>query len=225
MPPLDITVRRTTAAQQVAEGLSDLIMSGRFSPGTRLRESAIATELGIARNTVREAVRILELGGLVTYEVNRGAVVLAPTPDSVKTLYLARKQLETAAVLRLAPEADLTGVRAALDALRAAAAKQQVGDIVSADLDFHAAIVALLGSTRIDGFYTELTTELRYYLTVLSLEDREYAAPDDIVGEHLAILEALESRDPTRAADAITAHIDDNADRVCEILRTRDAAS
>lgn len=42
---------------------------------------------------------------------------------------------------------------------------------MTADLAFHSAIVALVGNTRIDGFYGELTRELRFYLTILSVED------------------------------------------------------
>lgn len=225
MPPLDISVRRTTAAQQVAEGLSDLIMSGHFSPGTRLRESGIAGELGISRNTVREAVRILELSGLVHYEVNRGAVVIAPTTDSVVALYDARLQLETAAVHTPRSPEELEGVREALAHLATAADTQQVKDIVTADLAFHAAIVALMGNSRIDRFYRDLTTELRYYLTVLSHEDREYDDPDSIVEDHTAIVHAIESGDPAAAATAIFAHIDRNARRVCEILSHRESTT
>src|ERR1044071_3579672 len=101
MSALDgLEVRRTTTAQQLADGLSERIMAGAFGPGDRLRESAIAAELGVARNTIREAVRILELTGLVRYEVNRGAVVIAPTPEKIDALYAARERLETAAASR-----------------------------------------------------------------------------------------------------------------------------
>ena len=102
MSALDgMVLRRLTTAQQVADGLSERILAGAFGPGDRLRESAIATELGVARNTVREAVRILELSGLVRYEVGRGAVVISPTPENVEALYTARERLETAAVSRV----------------------------------------------------------------------------------------------------------------------------
>ncbi|KQX74504.1 GntR family transcriptional regulator [Aeromicrobium sp. Root472D3] len=225
MSSLDIAVRRTTAAQQVAEGLSDLIMSGHFSPGTRLRESAIATDLKISRNTVREAVRILELGGLVNYEVNRGAVVIAPTAESVMGLYDARLQLETAAVHEPRRPEDLGDLRKALNALTRAADTHRVKDIVTADLAFHASIVALLGNSRINDFYNELTTELRYYLTVLSKETREYDDPSTIVSEHAGILAAIESGDPKAAAEAIFTHVNHNAHRVCDILVAREAGS
>lgn len=93
---LDIKLRRTTTAQRVADGLSELIMSGKFEPGPRLRESAIAAELGVSRNTVREAVRVLQLGGLVRHGVNRGEVVITPTSENVQALYGARTMLEVA---------------------------------------------------------------------------------------------------------------------------------
>lgn len=84
MTALDgLVARRTTTAQQIADGLSQRILAGAFRPGERLRESAIAAELGIARNTVREAVRLLEHGGLVRFEVNRGAVIISPTRETV----------------------------------------------------------------------------------------------------------------------------------------------
>ena len=226
MPPLDISVRRTTAAQQVAEGLFELIMSGRFEPGTRLRESAIAADLGIARNTVREAVRILELGGLVRHEVNRGAVVIAPTTDSVLELYGARARLEVAAARQLPlSDTDLEPIQRALDGLRRAALDQEVGAIVAADLAFHSAIVGLLRNNRIDEFYGGLTTELRFYLTVLTLRDREFDSPDSIIEQHANILRALEGGDPDEAAGVIQTHIDQNVARVCEILSAQQEAA
>ena len=116
MSALDgMVLRRSTTAQQVADGLSERILAGAFGPGDRLRESAIATELGVARNTVREAVRILELSGLVRYEVGRGAVVISPTPQNVEALYTARERLETAAVSRVPTREQLTAISEAFD--------------------------------------------------------------------------------------------------------------
>src|SRR5262245_57772235 len=135
-----LVVRRSTTAQQVADGLSRRILDGAFTPGDRLRESAIAAELGVARNTVREAVRILELGGLVRYEVNRGAVIIAPTVDSVEALYTARHRLETAAVARPLSAEQVDTIAEAYEAMAAAANSHDVRQIVDHDLAFHAAI-------------------------------------------------------------------------------------
>lgn len=215
-------VQRSTAAQQVAAGLASRIVAGAFAPGDRLRESAIAAELGVARNTVREAVRILQLSGLVRHEVNRGAVVISPTPEKVEALYTARERLETAAVSRPAEASELAALRTAYDRLVEAAASHDALGIVDADLAFHSAIVTMLHSSRLDEFYAEMLVELRFYLTVLSLEDREFEHPDDILAEHQAILEAIESGDTTTAVHQVQTHIQRNADRVIEILNGRE---
>jgi DNA-binding GntR family transcriptional regulator len=215
-------VRRTTTAQQVAGGLSERILAGAFAPGHRLRESAIAAELGVARNTIREAVRILELSGLVRYEVNRGAVVISPTPESVEALYTARERLETAAVARTPSPEQLAAITDAFDALVEAADSHDARRIVDRDLAFHSAIVALLASSRLDDFYAELTEELRFYLMVLLVEDREYETPEVIAAEHEAILSAIRSGDRDRAVAEVRAHIETNARRLKEILTERE---
>lgn len=214
-------VRRATTAQQLADGLADRILAGAFPPGDRLRESAIAAELGVARNTIREAVRILELTGLVRYEVNRGAVVIAPTPESVEALYVARERLETAAVARTPRPEQLAAITAAFDELVAATQTRDVRRIVDRDLAFHAAIVALLDSSRLDAFYAEMSKELRFYLTVGSVADREYDHPEVVVAEHEAILAAIRDGDRERAAAEIRAHIETSALRLMQILAER----
>lgn len=223
MTALDgLVLRRSTTAQQVADALSKRILAGGFGAGDRLRESAIASELGVARNTIREAVRILELGGLVRYEVNRGAVVISPTPEKVDALYTARERLECAAVSRITGQDQLAPIIEAFDALVAAADSHDPRSIVEYDLAFHSAIVALLDSSRLDEFYAELTRELRFYLMVLSVEDREFENSGVVVAEHEAILASIRSGKPDRAVREVRAHIETNALRLKEILAERE---
>ncbi|MCP2245666.1 GntR family transcriptional regulator [Lentzea aerocolonigenes] len=215
MSALDgLEVRRTTTAQQLADGLAERIMAGAFGPGDRLRESAIAAELGVARNTIREAVRILELTGLVRYEVNRGAVVIAPTPENVEALYTARERLETAAVARTPRPEQLDAITAAFEELRAAAEAGDLRAIVDRDLAFHQAIVALLDSSRLDEFFAALTKELRFYLTVLTRSE----TPDEVVAEHQVILDAIRLGDRDRAVAEIRAHVDASVQRLKAML-------
>jgi DNA-binding GntR family transcriptional regulator len=206
----------------VADGLSERILAGAFAPGDRLRESAIATELGVARNTIREAVRMLELSGLVRYEVNRGAVVISPTPQKVEALYAARERLETAAVARIPTPAQLAAIGTAFEALVEVADSHDASRIVEQDLAFHSALVALLDSSRLDEFYAELTQELRFYLMVLSVEDREFEDPRVVLADHQAILSAVSSGDRDRAVTEVRTHIETNAQRLREILAERE---
>lgn len=215
MSALDgLEVRRTTTAQQLADGLAERIMAGAFGPGDRLRESAIAAELGVARNTIREAVRILELTGLVRYEVNRGAVVIAPTPENVEALYTARERLETAAVARTPRPDRLDAITTAFEELREAARTGDLRAIVDRDLAFHQAIVALLDSSRLDEFFAAMTKELRFYLTVLTRSE----TPDEVVAEHQVIFDAIRLGDRDRAVAEIRAHVGASVQRLKAML-------
>lgn len=225
MTPLDdLVIHRTTAAQQIADALSRTIVSGELPPGMPLRESAFASRLNVSRNTLREAVRILEQGGLVQIEVGRGAVVRRLEADDIADLYGVREVLELTAV-RESQNADLAGVREALEALSQALREGSQLATVERDLGFHASIVATLGSPRLDRFFADLCSELRFFLTVLSHVDHEVERPEDLLRQHAAILEAWESGDRRRAAALLRDHIKSNAKRIDSVLHEADWAS
>lgn len=217
-----IPLLRESAAQQLAHGLAEKITTGEIKAGEALREGAIASALHISRNTVREAIRLLEQSGLVRHELHHGTVVVEPSVEELKELYLARRHLEVAAVSLQPTTAGLENLRHAFAALSKAAQERDAIATVRKDLDFHAAVVALLGSRRIDAMFEGLTRELQFYLMVLAVEDREHERPDDLIAEHKLIYDAILARTTREAADAVTAHIDQNRDRLIAILQLRD---
>ncbi len=220
-----VVVRRVSTAQQVADGLTELILNGKMAPGEPLKESAIAATLGISRNTVREAVRILEQGGLVRrQEMHRGATVIEPSDEELADLHRARMLLEVAGVAATTTPEAVRAVRAAYDAMVRAAELHELELLVQRDLDFHAAIVAQLGSRLIDTFYGQLARELRYFLMVLSVEDREYQQPARILHEHGQIMHALEAGQIAEAQQLTTVLIQENEERVRSIFHERSQA-
>jgi DNA-binding GntR family transcriptional regulator len=222
MPPLDkLVIRRTTAAQQIAEALSEMVVGGELAPGEQLRESALATRLGVSRNTVREAVRILEQTRLVQIQVGRGAVVRRLDGDDIADLYGVRQILELTA-LRESRGKDLSGVRAALDHLTTALRQGSTHDTVEPDLAFHRSIVATLGSSRLDRFFSDLCGELRFFLAVISHPDYEVMSPDELLEQHAAVLRAWDDGDRRRASNLLRDHIASSAERVHVVLRGRD---
>ena len=93
------------------------IVEGSYPAGSRLVEEALSAELSLSRTPIREALRRLEVEGLVLYRRNRGAVVRETTPDEVADLYELRARLESYA-------AELAATRSTADdhqRLRAAA--------------------------------------------------------------------------------------------------------
>jgi len=220
-PVENLVLRRTSTAQQVADGLSDSIMRGEMPPGSPIRESAIAASLGISRNTVREAVRMLESGGLVRHTMHHGATVVDPSQDDLAELYRARITLELAAVSTPRTPEELAPVRAALQDLMTTYESRDPAAIAEKDLAFHAAIVAMLGSKRIDEFYAQLARELRFFLVVLSVEDREFESQEGVIEEHTSIMAALESGEPERAHAVLEDILTFAGQRVAAIFASR----
>ncbi len=218
----NLTLRRSSTAQQVADGLADAIMRGELSPGSPIKESALATSLGISRNTVREAVRILEVGGMVRYTLHHGFAVVDPTKDDLLELYRARLALESSAVRVPRTSEELVPVRAALEALMQAYETKDAAEIAARDLDFHAALVGMLNSKRIDAFYAQLAKELRYLLRVLFVE-REIEMQPAVIEEHQKIMAAIDSGDPSHAVDVLTEVLTVNAETVLAIFAARNA--
>lgn len=212
-----------SSAQQIADGLMDMILEGQLKPGERIRESVVAESLGISRNTVREAVRLLQGTGLVQYTFNRGLVVWDPSDDDVLDTYRARLHLESAAATSLSADTDLLPLVSAMEEFRAALLTHDPRAIVEKDLAIHQAIVGMLGSPRLNRFYSELLADLRYFLLVLSLDHHEYEDGSGLLNEHQRIVSAFASRDPELARSTIADIITENRDEVRKILAARKA--
>ncbi|MBK0421896.1 GntR family transcriptional regulator [Leucobacter sp. CSA2] len=218
----DISLHRVSTAEAVADALVGLIVSGTLRAGEPLRESSLATKLGISRNSLREAIRLLERSRLVKYEIHRGAIVSTPTLTDLEDLYRTRRQLELAGVLQEPSEEQLAAITAAFTELQNTATHQVAEPIVAADLALHQAIVDLLGSERLSSFYRQICKELVFYFTVLSYTDEEYIDPEiSIVSRHQGIYDAIISGDRELAHALLEQHIEENHARLREILTNR----
>ncbi|MGY6655423.1 GntR family transcriptional regulator [Amycolatopsis sp. TRM77291] len=215
----DIELNRRSTAEQVADGLAEKIVRGELRPGERIRESVIATTLGVSRNTIREAMRLLERSSLITYTFNRGAVVKQPSSIELQEVYHARRVLEVAGVSTPEPTAAaMTRLDEAFQRLTEASHQGTPADLVASDLAFHAALVGLAGSSRVDQYFAELTQELTFYLMIITVRDHEYEQPEGLIDEHRAILDAVKDANPGAAGVLVGEHIDRNARRVEQLL-------
>ena len=231
MNPLELPSLRSFAVsqlrttEQIADALQEAIVSGALAPGARIRESAVATQIGVSRNTVREAVLMLQRTGLVAHEVNRGMVVRALDLDAVADLYRVRELLELSAIRSIGDHTDLRGVERALQSFDRAAHRGVVIETVQHDLGFHGAVVSLLGSPRLDQYFDSLRFELRFYLATLSVAYRETETPDELVEQHAVVWRALSSGELDRAHDLLRAHIRLNAAQVTSLLAPAEGTS
>lgn len=142
------------ASLDLATRITEKIDQGELAPGARLSEVSLAEELGVSRNTLREAFRLLAQDGLVDHIPNRGVFVHSFSKEDVSDLYAYRTFVEVSAIRSV--KDNPKNLDASLDALwrsydRAAAALKE-GDwqtVGSANSAFHLAIVDLAGVARL----------------------------------------------------------------------------
>ncbi len=131
-------------------------------PGQRLSESALGEQLGVSRNTLREAFRSLAHEGLVTHRPNRGVFVTTPSLASIVDIYQVRRFIECQALREALPSHPVVQrMREAVEEASASRERQDWRAVGSSNMAFHTAIVALADSQRLDAFFCQLSAELR----------------------------------------------------------------
>ncbi len=155
-------LERASTAQKVADMLRERVLDGELAPGLRLSEEAIGGALGVSRNTLREAFRLLTRDRLLVHEHSRGVFVRRPSGDDVRDLYAARRVIECGS-LRLwnnVTEAQREAVRTPVLKAVAKAEKNDWTKAGQANIQFHRGIVGLAGSTRLSDESDRLFAEL-----------------------------------------------------------------
>ena len=126
--------------EQIREG----IITGKYPPGSSLREQGLEKEFGCSRGPIREALRLLQHRGLVTHEPRRGFRVLSLTATNIRQLYNLRAVLESHAIEGLEghiSEALLDELNAANAAMRRHLKARQIKEYLQSNLVFHALIL------------------------------------------------------------------------------------
>lgn len=193
--------------QQVLEILRSEIMTGRYEPGERLIEATISEELGTSRGPVREALRQLEHEGLVVSEPYRGAVVLDVSDEEVQDvlvpirLTLERFSFRTA--LEQMTEDDFAELAKQLWLMDEGARKNDLDQIVEADLRFHELVIGWSGRPHTMQVWRSIWPRIRAYFVRYG-RTRSLTV---IAHEHRELFEAMQTRDEERTLEILEQHI------------------
>lgn len=210
---------RTSTAERVAAILRSRIIEGYFPPGTRLAEDAIGTALGVSRNTLREAFRLLSHERLLTHELNRGMFVRTLTVDDVVDLYRVRRLVECGVIRTVTgPHPGLAAVAAAVADGEEALRGREWQALGTANITFHRALVALAGSPRADELMSGLLAELRLVFHVMA-DPRRFHEP--YLARNRDILRLLERGDGPGAAEALDRYLHDAEDQLVRAYAQR----
>ncbi|HWK14350.1 MAG TPA: GntR family transcriptional regulator [Rhizobiaceae bacterium] len=209
-----------SVAEQIADRICNAILSGELKPGQRIAEIPLAQTFQVSRGPVREALRLLEHEGLVTFSPRRGAQVTALTIEEVEQLFDIRAALSALAAERAAE--NITGQE--LAELRQVITR--MGQVAKATEDVHeyAGLSARAGqiiahaahNPRLLGMIQSLSRQtLRYAHLGLSTSSRR----QESARYWKALLEAIEKRDTAKAAQVNAETIRLSRDAAVQLLR------
>jgi DNA-binding GntR family transcriptional regulator len=201
------------------EALRERIVRGVYTEGMPLRQDALASELGVSRIPIREALRQLEAEGLVTLSPHHGATVSSLSFEEIFELSELRALIESDQLRRSIPrltDADLSRASAILDDYEAAFAAGDVAAWGRLNWAFHSALLSPASRPLTLGIAESLQNQSdRYMRLQLSLTAGQVRAS----GEHHGILEAARAREADRACAQLEAHIMGASHALVDFLR------
>ncbi|MCM1083871.1 MAG: GntR family transcriptional regulator [Clostridium sp.] len=205
---LDINIDEYLPLREVVfRALRNAIVQGEFQPGERLMEVTIANKLGVSRTPVREAIRMLELEGLVVMIPRKGAEVANITVKDLKDALEVRMAIEALSVRLACERIDETGkeeLKQVCIAFREAINSKLVPAIVEADEAFHNTIYKLSQNPRLINIAQNLREQV-YRYRVEYVKDFSYH--DNLVTEHDQITNAILLGDKDTAERIMNEHI------------------
>lgn len=200
------------------------ILKGELKPGERLMEIALAERLGVSRTPIREAMRKLELEGLVVMIPRRGAQVANITEKDLNDVLEVRIALEKMAIekaCQLITEKELEELEKAAKAFEKAIDEENVVKLAETDEIFHDIIYNAAGNARLNQVLNNLREQI-YRYRVEYLKDE--ATRNDLIQEHKMICEALRTRDEKKAIEITFQHIENQRQAIIQTIAAENAA-
>ena len=189
------------------------ILRGELKPGERLMEIQLANKLGVSRTPIREAIRKLELEGLVLMIPRKGAEVAEITEKNLRDVLEVRCALEELAVQLACDRINQEEIHE----LHAAAARfEQMFD--SDDITSIAQIFQATDNERLIQLLNNLREQMyRYRIEYLKKKE----CYPQLIAEHEAIMQAIEGHDKAMATQITGQHINNQVDTVVGTLRSK----
>lgn len=216
---LSVPADRQTLAESVTDRLRELILDGQLPPGQTLRPAHLAPRLGVSAMPVREALRILEAEGLVSFTPRIGSRVAEISEEDVEELYLVRGALEGLAA-RLAvknlTEAGLRELHEAFDEMTDARANDDFAGFSQWDREFHRLHFAASGRP---GLVKKILEHWDVGRRIYAISPHTRESMEPAYEAHRAILEALDRRDARAAERHTRIHTEQAAERILAVLR------
>lgn len=190
---------------QVHQVLEDLIVDRVLEPGTRLGEAELASQLGVSRNPVREALVTLQQDGWIEVRHRQGAYVRVPSPREVEETFVVREALETKAAMMAAERItsdQLEQLAQLLEEGDAASASGEASLLVDYNARFHRVVFEAADNGVLAEMLRQLDKRIRWYFAAIAVRRAAESWQ-----EHAEISRHLRARDPEAVAEVMVRHI------------------
>ncbi len=210
-----------TYSEKVADFLKNMLLTGRLSPGDRVNEVAVATELGVSRAPIREALHMLIAEGLVINKPQRGKFITPITPEEIRNSYFIGGVLEGAAAAQKIHEftdEDFARMKNILDQMRQGAENNLDMDILAPlDTDFHSVIFDRINNPTLRSICRDSCLRISKFLL---FRHWQYAfSPEDFYQRHERIFQALRLGNAMGIESIFREHYMESGKRLSHIIQ------
>ncbi len=209
-------VGRASLHDEVVERLRDLIVEGGLEPGARVPERELCARFAVSRTPLREALKVLASEGLLELLPHRGAQVTRLTAADLDELFPVMGALEALAgelACAQITEAELAEIRALHYQMALHATRGELAEYFRLNQRIHEAIMVAARNPTLARLYRGLAGRVRRARYLANMSKPRW---DQAVGEHEAILEALEKRDGAALGRVLKAHLQNKCETVKE---------
>lgn len=221
-PKFNVTMNEYLPLRDVVfNTLRQAILRGELKPCERLMEIQLANKLGVSRTPIREALRKLELEGLVNMVPRKGAEVADITEKSLRDVLEVRKALEELSV-QLAcekiTEEEIEELKRVAERFKDTLNDQDVTKIAEADVAFHDVIYTATDNQKLILLLNNLREQMyRYRVEYLKKEE----AYPQLIAEHEELIDNISKRNKEEATRIMCEHIDNQVATVINVIHTK----
>lgn len=205
----------------VFQTIRKAILNGELEPGERLMETQLGEKLGVSRTPIREAIRKLELEGLVVMVPRKGAQVAQFTIKDIEDVLQVRASLEALAAklaCRHMDERSFLKLQLIITEYEYAAKEDDIEVMIQKDIEFHDTIALASQNDKLIQLYNNMREQVQRY-RIAYLKNTEKS--NTVIAEHHEILKALKERNEKVAADLATKHIETQCSSIMRFIKSR----
>jgi DNA-binding GntR family transcriptional regulator len=207
----------------VCDTIRDQIVRGDHPPGSHLVEERLAQELGVSRNPIREALRVLASEEFVQVVPRRGAVVATPSDEDVLEVFEVRVALEALAArlaARKRDEEDLAAFADTLERSRVALERGDAGELTALNSAFHERVLLAAGNSYLRAVMMHMRSRMQWIFSQTARSSRGRHSLE----EHVALYEAIAEQHEDEAARLAVQHVKAAEDSYWTAVRSEQLA-